>query len=529
VTLSKSFPQSPAADRRDWLLLAVVSVLATIPVWIAPFPPMTDLPQHASQIALLRDLLSGNSRYDSIFHINWFTPYLLGYLLVYVLVPLLGIVGACKTVVSLALASLPPATALVMKETGADKRWAILSVPVMFGFCYQWGFLNFLVAAPLGLVFVWLVLRHVRRPTTGGAMAIAVTINLLFFCHAMICAFFGGVAGCILLVSSRGVGTAIRRLLPLASVIPVMVFWGTRTLANPVARRPTLWDLNWLTTQDGYYSVLAAWTSPGGWGWGRTAGFFPRLLGVRPGVAVTLFGLLLFLVPFAAGARLTRRLIVWIPFLLCVATLLFVPGILFGTDFTFQRFTVFALPLFLVLLERPAEKPWPRWLWPVCVLMAGGWICVVSANTLAYARDAAGFEQVLERMEPGQRALSFAYEHDSAGTIAPPFLHYPSWYSALKGGIVDPNIAGTHVQLVLYRPGQMPIARLWGFEWNPIPFEWRFYGGSNYRYFVSRAPEDLAGIMFRTATCRTRLVFHANHWWLYEKDPGCVPRAPFRF
>jgi hypothetical protein len=318
-------------------------------------------------------------------------------------------------------------------------------------------------------------------------------------------------------------------VLPLASVLPVMFVWGTRTLANPTANRPVLWDLNWATTADAYYSALAAWTVAGGRGWGRIAGFFPRLLGVRPGVLVVLFGIALFLVPLAAGARFTRRPAVWAPFTLCAATLLFAPGTLFGTDFTFQRFTVFALPLYLVLLERRPEVGWPRWVWPVCGLLAASWIAVVGANVLAYERDAAGFDEVLAQMEPGERALSFAYERDSAGTIAPAFLHFPSWYAALKGGLVDPSIAGTHVQLVLYRPERLPRARLWGFEWNPGAFDWRLYDAAQYRYFVARAGQDPSAIMFGGAPCSTRLVHHTNHWWLYEKDPGCAPRVPVRF
>jgi hypothetical protein len=527
--LTKSFPVFRAGERRDWLLLTVASLLATIPVWLPTFPPMSDLPQHASQIVLLGELLHGNPQYEALFRINWFTPYLLGYLLVYSLVPWLGIVGACKMVVSLALVALPLATALVMRETGADRRWALLVIPAMYGFSYQWGFLNFVVAAPLGLAFTGLVLGHARRPTRGGAIAIGVLINALFFCHAMVCAFFGGVAGCILLISAeRKVSAWVRSVLPLASVLPIMLVWGTLTLENPIANRPVLWDLNWLTTLDGYYARLAAWTTRGGSGWGRVAGFFPRLLGVRPGLLATLFGLALFAAPIAAGARFSRRPVVWVPFTLCIVVLLFVPGILFGTDFTFQRFTVFALPLYLVLLEQPPDKEWPRWTWPVCGLLAAAWIAVVSANVLAYERDAAGFDEVLARMEPGERALSFAYERDSAGTIAPPFLHFPAWYSALKHGIVDPNIAGTHVQLVLYRAQQMPRARLWGFEWNPRTFNWQSYAGGQYRYFVARAPGDLSSNMFRKATCEIRLVHHVNQWWLYEKDPACTldPFAP---
>jgi hypothetical protein len=521
-------PDRDPRRTRELLLLVVASLLATVPVWIPTFPPMSDLPQHASQITLLREMLHPGFTYASFFHLNWFTPYLFGYLLVYSLVPLVGIVTACKIVVTIALASLPLATAAVMTETGTDRRWALLAIPAMYGFSYHWGFLNFIVAAPLGLLFVWLALRQARQPSLAGAIALGVTINALFFCHAMICLFFGFVAGCILLLNSRSVQTMIVRLVPLASVIPVMLLWGMRTVDNPIARRPTLWDLNWLTTQDGYYSVGASWTTPGGWGWGRTAGMFPRLLGIQPGPLSTVIGLLLFLLPLAAGARFTRRLTFWIPFIVCLATLLFVPGILFGTDFTFQRFTVFALPLFLITLELPAGRVWPRWTWPACVLVAASWIGLVCVNATRYEADAAGFDQIVAHMEPGERALSFAFERDSEGTIAPTFLHFPSWYSALKGGVVDPNIAGTHVQLVLYRPEAQPVARLWSFEWRPGMFEWNFFGATQYRYFVAKAPEDLGPWMFRHATCNTRLVYHVNHWWLYEKDPGCGAPAPFR-
>jgi hypothetical protein len=517
----------PERLRRHTLLVCAASLFATIPVWIPTFPPMTDLPQHASQIALLRHMLSPDFRFASYFHINWFTPYLLGYLLVYAIAPVVGIVAACKTVIALAIASLPLATMLLMSETGADRRWALLAIPAMYGFSYYWGFLNFLVAAPLGLIFVWLTLRYARSPSLATAVALGITINALFFCHAMICAFFGFVAGCILLLSAGNLRTAVGRVLPLASVIPIMVVWGTRTMANPLAKRPTLWDLNWLTTQDGYYTAIASWTDLGGWGWGRTAGMFPRLLGVRPGVVATFVGLTLFLLPLAAGARFSKRLIVWVPFITCMVTLLFVPGILFGTDFTFQRFTVFALPLYLITLQSPGGG-WPRWTWPACVVLAGGWIAVVSANAVRYEADAAGFVEILSRMEPGERALSFEFERDSLATIAPPFLHFPAWYSALKGGVVDPNIAGTHVQLVLYRPEYQPAARLWGFEWFPGMYDWRRFDGEQYRYFVARAAQNPGPGMFRGATCDVRLVHHVNHWWLYERDPHCVPTPPFR-
>ena len=509
--------------KRDGLIVLVASLLATAPVWIPTFPPMTDLPQHASQVALLQAMLHGGFTYESSFHINWFTPYLLGYLLVYGLAPLVGIVTACKIIVAAALASLPIATALVMTETGTDRRFAILTIPAMYGLAYHWGFLNFLVAAPLGLVFLWLALRQARLPTPGGAIGLAAAINLLFFCHALTCVFFGLIGGFILLLSGKTPGAAIRRILPLVSVVPVMILWGTRTIGNPLARMPVIWDLNWFTTEDAYYGALARWTTPGGWGWGRAAGMFPRLLGTRPGVLPTLVGLALFLIPVGAGARFTRRPALWAPLIVCLATLLFMPGGMFANDLLFQRFTIFALPLFLITLTEPAGRRWPRWLWPACALVVTGWIGFVSANAIRYQADADGFEQILARMEPRDRALSVIFDRDSDGTIAPPFLHFPAWYSAVKGGLVDPSAAGLHVELVLFRPGSEPPARLLAFEWNPGVFEWERFGGARYRYFVVRAPLDLGARMFQGATCAVRLAHHVNSWWLYEKAPGCAP------
>ena len=81
-------------------LVVTTSLLATIPVWIPALPPMTDLPQHAAQVALLRAIQSADFPFTSLFQINWFTPYWFGHLLIYALVPLAGMVGALKLVIT---------------------------------------------------------------------------------------------------------------------------------------------------------------------------------------------------------------------------------------------------------------------------------------------------------------------------------------------------------------------------------------------------------------------------------------------
>lgn len=508
--------------QRDLLILLAASVLATIPVWIPTLPPMTDLPDHAAQIALLHQMRDPAFAYTADFQINWLTPYWFGYLLAYSLAPLVGIVVACQIVIATALVALPLATALILTETTLDRRWALLAIPSMYGFSYHWGFFNFLVAAPLGLVFVWLVLRQTRQPTARRALLLAALAILMFFCHALICAFFGLIGATMLLTSGGSGREGMRRALPLLAVLPVAALWGTHAIVHPHATSATAWDLNWLTTSDGYYALTTHahgdWETPVGAGWGRLTGLFPRMLGTLPGLLPTIVGLALLALPFLAGARLTRRPGRWIPFALCIATLLFAPSMLLGVAFIFQRFTVFATPLFLLTLEQPPApapaRAWPKWTWPATGLLAASWIGVVSMNAMLYESDAAGFSEILARMQPGERALSLVFERDSAGTIAPPFLHYPVWYAALRGGIVDPSAAGTITVPVSYRPGREPRARAsLAFEWTPEGFDWPSFEGGRYRYFVVRASKDVGPSLLRDA----HLVHHTHHWWLYER------------
>jgi len=87
-----------AQSDRTLVLVIIASLLATIPIWLTSFPPMVDLPEHAAQVGLLRSLHNPSFGFSELFWVNWFTPYLFGYILVYALTPLFGIVAASKLV-----------------------------------------------------------------------------------------------------------------------------------------------------------------------------------------------------------------------------------------------------------------------------------------------------------------------------------------------------------------------------------------------------------------------------------------------
>jgi hypothetical protein len=58
-------------------------VLSIVPLWLTHYLPMVDLPGHAALMTSLRELAQGNPLFTAEFQSNWFTPYLLGYGLLY--------------------------------------------------------------------------------------------------------------------------------------------------------------------------------------------------------------------------------------------------------------------------------------------------------------------------------------------------------------------------------------------------------------------------------------------------------------
>ena len=498
-------PSSVPPDRTI-LLVLIASVLATIPIWLTSFPPMVDLPQHASQITLLRNLSDPAFRFAGLFRVNWFTPSLLGYVAVYLLVPVCGIVAACKLVLAAALVGLPVTTALLIRETGGDCYWALLTIPTMYGFSYTWGFFNFLVAIPIGLLFLLFLIRHVRNPSWQNAIQVGVFAALLFFGHAVACVLFGAIACAYTLVETRSLRKTVFALLPTATLVPMMLFWYLRTKSDAGTQKPVVWDLGWFRSPD-----------PHALG-GRLTGFFPRMLGLRPSALCFIAGALLFVLPLLAGARFNKRLSVWVPLIVCVIALLLAPTTAFSGWAISHKLTVFALPFFL-LTVRPTTHERQAWRAATIFLLIA-WVAISSARVIRYEAETKGFAQILSKMEPNERVLSLMFVKDNEVSPAPVFLHFAAWYSAIKNGVVDMNFAVFPIEPVRYLPSVPPPDPSFS-EWHPQTFGWNRWHGSLYRYFVVHAPIDLGYRLFAWAPCSVSLVARSDNWWLYEKDPQC--------
>lgn len=529
---SVSVLPSPCWTRWEPVAFWSVSLLALLPLWLPAFPPMTDLPQHAAQVALFRDLLSGSSRWGDLLVVKWFTPYILGYALTFGLAGIFGVVAACKLIVSGAMLSTLWVTRRLLRNFESEPVLGWLCIFGLYGFSYQWGMISFMLAAPVGLYFVRILDWHEEAPGFRRGAVLSMYFVALFFCHALVLALCFVVAAVFWLGAlprrQRGrhlMGWVWERLWPLLGVMALALLWLGRSSGHASVSLPVSWDLGWWQTIEGYYSN-AKWVLAYSGDWGRMTGLFPRVLGLRSVFIANLIGAGLLAAPFLLGYRPTLQRARLAPFVALVLCLLLMPSFVFGTAYVAQRYAIFMLPMYVLVFERaPAISATLRRRSIVTTLVAAAalaWVALFSTKAIEFDREARAFRQATSQVTNGGRVLSLVFSHDDEQSMAPTLLHLPTWLSATRGSLVDAGFTGTHIQLVVYRPGLLPKASVVDhFEWMPDRFDWQLHQGDQYDFFVIRSSADMAPRLFRGAPCAPRRVSAQQGWWLYERAEKC--------
>jgi hypothetical protein len=486
--------------------------------WVARYPPMADLPQHAGQLAALRDLLAGTSPWESLLRVNPFTPYLIGYVLALPLSYVLPIAEALKLLLSLSFYAFMASYIVLRRHFGADARLDWLAIPGFFGFAYVWGFFTFLLAVPLCLLFIWLADRHAREPALASATILCAVGVLLFFSHGLCFLFAVATSAVICVLRGNSWSARIRLLAPF---IPLALL----SLAYAVSL-----SRNEANVPDG--AATSVW-----WDWMFRAFVPVYIFGVVPEpttfpltlLVSSLGALVLFLSPLLLGSAWNgRHAAVCIPFTVLVLAWLSAPDQSMRIAFTYHRFALFILPLFALMFRAPrtlnARHAWRDG--AIQCAMAG--VCWASlfmhadraARTEHERRD---FDAVRLTMEPAQRVLYMAVDaRTEAADNEVPFLHYAVWYQAENRGLVDYNFAWAPSQVVRYRLEQLPAVSR---QWRPQRFDWTRDQGWLYRYFVIRHAEPLSREFFQNDRCAVEHLRTAGRWSVYEVR-SCMGSTP---
>lgn len=476
----------------------IACIGCAIPVLLSHYPPMVDAPQHAAQIAAIKHILSGDSwRFSNYFQLEVFTPYLLGYSVAVLLSYIVGTAWAMKLVVGLAAFSFPMAGRHLLRVSGGDLRLKWLLLPLPFGLAYQWGFVNFLFAAPLGMLF--LASMYQEWPESGWRRFIQVMLwlHLLFVAHVLTAFFFSCCAICMLALERASWRERLVRALPVFSVLPIALLWVMLNIGNePVAERQFAWML----------------------GMHRLTGLLPALVSSSQGVVWQVVGVFFLALPFLIGARLKRNAAAWAPFLVYLSWMMLVPHLLGGTSFIYERFGLFGLPLYFLAFELSdgVTSRSQRLLVLASLAISLAMLGVHAVKAVTFNAEVAGYRAVIQHANPGGRMLMLAFEPRSRVSYAPLMLHFSGWYQAERDGLSEFSFSSFWGVPAHFRSDATGVIRQ-GFEWRPHEFDWDTHHGGQYDYFLVRHPQSAEGWMAERSAGRVVLIARSEDWQLYGR------------
>ena len=195
----RPFGESVAAALQTTWLQMLLCVAAALPLVWPEMPPLTDLGGHLGRFAV--QLNGGTSAsLAQWYSFHWHViPNLGADLLMQVLAPHIGLEAALKAIV-IAIVVLQTAGLLMLAKIvhGHVPPTALLALPLVYGYPFQYGFINFSLCTALGTwaLALWV---HLDRPglRLPRWLAFAPIACALWVCHfagyALFCTFAAGV------------------------------------------------------------------------------------------------------------------------------------------------------------------------------------------------------------------------------------------------------------------------------------------------------------------------------------------------
>jgi hypothetical protein len=488
-------------DRAYRIAFAACAAAALVPILGVKYLPMVDLPQHAAQVSVLAHWNDPAYGFAGQYELHPFTPYGACYLVGWAFARLLDIHAAMSLVVALSVVGLPLSLHYLLRTVGGERWWSLLGFPLAYGFSFYWGFLNFLVALPLMVVFVARGFGHARRGTWTAVPGLVALSVALFFAHAYAIALGLTLVGLEVVRRSRSIGALARGGLPLVVPGAMLVAWyvsfGRTEAASRAAEVPTVWELGRHRLVELPGLVLGRGDDP---------------LMVAFGAALIVL-VALSVRPLRAAGRSWADAV---PLALVLAGYLLTPRAHRQICCMYQRFPVLILPFASLLLPPLRRVAYGRALRAGLCLVVVSWMAILTVRFVRSDREARLFDEILRHMEPRRSALGLVFLRESATPPRHLWLHHPVWYQAVKGGRCAGSEGQLPIMIARLRPGD-PRRVGHEFGWQPELFNWADHG--RYDYYVVRAAVDLGPSLFRDATRPVLLRARSGPWWLYEAGP----------
>ena len=500
------------------LLYLLTLSWGVINFWIAPHTPLTDLPQHAGQIALLNDLLFGQSQWSEVFSINWLTPYLSTYALSAMLSQVMSITMAFKLLLSIGYLAFVFVCVALRKHFKVDERLDWLFILPFLGFACKYGFLSFVLSAPIGLWFMLVADKYAETSTQASAAKLTAIGLLLLISHGLMFLFAFSVGFALLFLRNLNIKKFIVKIMPY--VLLLFAFSAIFLINLQLNKSLGLAEYSIEASQIGLKSLELIRIPQA---------FFYTLAGSKISIFPLIHipaTLVLLLAPWFLGLRINLRNAPACAFFFTTAVVFaLVPGYIFGTYFVYQRFSIFIIPSYALLFTQqissaPVGKSNSSQVHNItlALLMLACWSVLTfnSLTALSFKKESADIDQLINSLEPNQKALSLIIDPISkADNNSLAYGNYPLWYQAEKHGLVYDNFAIYAPMPVRFKPGHVHL----GYERaDSTSFDWLKHKGGMYKYFFVRTGVDqkIPEGWFKNAPCQPKMIGHKAQWRIYE-------------
>jgi hypothetical protein len=168
--------------------------MLAVPVLVAYYPPMTDLPFHEAAIGLLRHWGDPTMEPPGLYFLNLGEPNQLFHMAGWALSWIVSTRWAVKILVAATVASLPVAATRFARHVGASPVASLLVAPMALGWLFSWGLIANLVGLSALLAVLPLVDRLAEAPGPRSALRALAAAVLLYFAHLAMLFVFAGIA-----------------------------------------------------------------------------------------------------------------------------------------------------------------------------------------------------------------------------------------------------------------------------------------------------------------------------------------------
>lgn len=518
--LSRSIRARPG----DWLaaLLAIGATVYVVgyPFAVVRYPPITDLPFHASGVSIFRHYWDPSFGFQQQFTLHPFeVPYMsmyaVGALLALVLPMHLAVKGAAVVMLGL----LPAGMAVLCLGMKKSPLWGLLGLGAVWMHLTHWGFLNFVGALGLFAMCVGFTLLIVDRPSFWRQLGLALCLVAIFFTHLFRYPF----AMLAVIGSAVLLWPATRRLWPalwptLPSVALYAVWHFTPKQAHMDLGAHLRWSPERLGEIRGYLVD----------GFAGAAGADERLFFNQFLDAALVLGVsCAFWFVFQGRAKHRSFRQWWWGLMVTLLPLLFAAGFLVSFLmlpmrmglwwYVYPREVTAALYILFAVVPDMPRSGWSRLaLVGALAVFAGriGYHVAVQYN--AFQTDSADFQRIVKKIPKAPRLLYLVFDHGGSTRAVTPYLHLPAWVQAEKGGALSFHFIGWNHNPVAYRENDPnvppPVPERW--EWQPNWFDVRRHGPW-FDWFLIRRHNNPSNVL--GADQEIQLVDQQGTWWLYRR------------